>query len=110
MQVGTRSVRPQLQKRYALETEADDRALFRVPVTFVPDAPFGLQQIRMLGSEAIETGTAETIFAFDQEAETDGQFAERFLIGLDRGQPRYEVAFAVGGAARIKLAVDDAGG
>src|SRR3984893_11954450 len=110
MQVGARSVRPQLQKSDSLETEADDWALFRIPVTLVPDAPFRLQQIRMLGSEAIETGTAETILAFDEEAETDGQFAEGLLIRLDRSQPRHEIAFAVCGAARIKFAVDDAGG
>src|SRR5689334_18241795 len=55
--------------------------------------------------EAIKTRTAKTVFAFHEKAQRDRQFAKRFLISLDRREPRDQIAFAVRGAARVQLAV-----
>src|SRR6266550_3989864 len=110
MQVASGPMGSQLQKSYALKTQTDYRTLPGVAVTFIPKAAFGLQQVRMLGGEAVETGTAETIFTFDDEAKTSRQFAKGFLIGLDRGQTSQQIAFTVGGAPRIKFPVDNARG
>jgi hypothetical protein len=66
-----------------------------------------LQQLRILFGEAIKTRTAQTIFAFDEKAKRYRKFAKRFLIGLDSGQSRNEISFAVCRPTRLELSVYD---
>src|ERR1700730_13660004 len=106
MQIGTRSVCSQFQKRDALEAQADDRTFFCISITFVPYATVGLQQVRMLGRKAIETLTAQTVLTFDDKAQTNRKFAEGLLISLDCGQARQQIPFAVGRTARVELTVN----
>src|SRR2546426_4467614 len=100
----------QLDERDAFESQTDNGALCCVLVTLVPETSFGAQHFGMLGSEAIEAGTSQAVFAFDDKSQTHRQLAVGFLISLGRGQSRQQVSFAVGGAARINFAVNDAGG
>src|SRR3977135_2634884 len=110
MQISTGAMRAQLQKSDPFEAQADHRTLFGIPVTFVPEAAFSLQQVGVFGSEAIETGTAESIFTFNNKPQTYRQFAKGLLVSLNRRQSRQQIAFAVGRAPCIKFAVEDAAG
>src|SRR6476620_6190312 len=105
MEIRTRAERAQLEKRDAFEAETHDRTLFRVAPAFVPQAAVSLQQLRVFAREPIKTRTAETVLAFHEKTQRHRQFAKRLLIGFDGGQTRDQIAFAVGGAARVKLAV-----
>src|SRR6476620_5468502 len=107
MQVRTRAVRSQFQKLYALETETDHRSLFSVLVAFVPNASLRRQHFRILSSEPIKTGAAQAIFAVNKKPQRYRQLAESFLVGLNRGHPGHQIAFAVGCSAGVKLAVDN---
>src|SRR6185437_16247021 len=69
MQVGARAVGTQLQKSYALETQADHGPLFGVFVTFVPDAAVGREHLGVFRRKAIKTGTAKAVFAVKQESQ-----------------------------------------
>ena len=77
-----------LYKSNTFEAEADDETFLCIFVPFLPDAAFGGNQFFILFREAIETGAADARFAFDDEAQADGQFADAFLICFDRGETR----------------------
>ena len=68
-----------------------------------------MQQLRVLGREAIKTRTTETILALDDEAKRHGQFAKGLLIRLDCCQTCNQIAFAVCRTACVKLSVLDRG-
>src|ERR1044071_121631 len=105
MQLGSRAVNAKLYESDALEAQTDDETLLRVLVTFFPDAPFRFEQFTVLVCEAIEAGAADACFALDDKAQADGQLAESLLVGFDGGETRYQIALAVGRAARVELAV-----
>ena len=60
---------------------------------------------RVLGDERVEILAADFFFAFDQEFELHRQPAERFEPGLGAFDMREHLAFVVGGAAGIDVAV-----
>src|ERR1700754_2612842 len=101
MQIRTCAKRAQLEKSDAFEPETHDRSLFRVAPAFVPQTAVGFQKIGVLACETIQTRAAETVFSFDQKTQRDREFAKRLLIGFNRGETRDQVAFTVGGAARV---------
>src|SRR2546426_9484918 len=107
MKVRTCAVGPQLHKLDAFETEADYRPLLCVFVPFIPDTTLGSQHLGIFSGEAIKARASQSIFAVDEEAQRDGQLAKCFLIGFDSRQPGHQIAFAVGSAASIELAIDD---
>src|SRR5690348_11846073 len=107
MKISARAKSPQLQERDAFESKADDRSLFRVAGTFVPQTAIGLQQLCIFFGETIETGTAKTILALDNETQGHRQFSKRFLVGFDGGESRNQVPFAVRRTTRIQLSLFD---
>src|SRR5882757_6424890 len=107
MKIRAGSVRSQFQKCNSFKAQTDHRAFLRIAIAFIPEAAFGLEQVRMISRESIETGTAQTVLAFDDEAQTNRQFAERLLISLDRGQARQQIAFTIGGSPGVEFAVND---
>src|ERR1051325_10975623 len=107
MKVYARPRHAQLQKCDALKSKTDDKTLFGVLVAFVPDAAFCLKKVRAFFREAVEARAAYARFAFNQKAQADGELAVSFLIGFDGGEPRHQIAFAVGCAARVEFAIID---
>jgi len=103
-------MRPQLQKRYAFETETDDGSLVGVFVTLVPNASLCGQHLGMLVRKTIKTRTAQTIFTLDEEAQCHRQFSECLLIRLDCRQTCNQITLAVRRTACVKLAVCNRGG
>src|SRR4029079_429231 len=110
MQIGTSAERSQLEKRDALEAETHDGILSRITRAFVPQTAIRFQQLRILFCKSIQTRTAETVFALDQETKRDWKFPKRLLISLYRGQTRNEIAFAVRRATCKQFTVLDRGG
>ena len=88
-------MRSQLHKLNSFKAETYDGPFFRVFVTFVPQATFRRHQLRVFAGKAVKTGTAQTVFTFDDETKCHWQFAERFLVGFDRRQSRKQIAFTV---------------
>src|SRR5205085_11592158 len=108
MQIGIRAVSAQFDEADAFEAETDDESFFRVAVAVVPNATVCAQHVRVLAREAIEARTAQAVFAFDDEAQTEREFAERLLISLDGREPRDQIAFTVRRAARVEFVVEHA--
>src|SRR5205085_6560167 len=108
MQIGIRAVSAQFDEADTFEAETDDELLFRVAVTVVPDTAVRAQHVRVLTREAIETRTTQAVFAFDDEAQAEREFAERLLISLDGGEPCDQIAFTVRRAARVEFVVEHA--
>src|SRR6185295_18818674 len=59
----------------------------------------------MFVRKPVETWTAETIFALNDEAQRYRQLPECLLIRFDCGQPRNEITFAVSSSTGVELAV-----
>src|SRR5918912_3743876 len=110
MKVCARAIGAKLYEGDALEAQTDDEPLFRVLVSFIPNAALGLQKVCLLKCEAIETGAAQPVFTLYEKAQADGQLAETLLVSLDRRQARHQIAFAVGRTARVQLTVNNGGG
>src|SRR5215213_7701700 len=110
MQIGVRAKGAELQERYAFEAETNYRRLFGVAGTFVPQTAISLQQVGVLFRETIKTGTAETVFSFDNETQGHRKFTVALLIGLDSRETRNEISFTVRGAACVQLSVFDSRG
>src|SRR5882762_2219041 len=107
MQIGTRSMCAQLHELNALKTQTDNRPLFCILVALIPNAAFGGEHLRMFRRETIKARTSQPIFPFHKKAERHRQFAKSFLIGFNGRKPRYQIAFAVCSAARVKPAVQN---
>src|SRR5690242_14761025 len=107
MKIGASSKRAQLQKRDALETETDDRILFRVARTLVPETTIRFQHVGVFVSETIKTRAAKPVFTFDNETQRHRKFAERLLIRFNCCQSRDQIAFAVRRATRVQLSIAD---
>src|SRR6266851_6120320 len=107
MQIGTCSVRAQLHELNALETQTDNRPLLCILVALIPNAAFGGEHLRMFRRETIKAGTSQPIFSLHKKAERHRQLAKSFLIGFEGGKPRYQIAFAVCSASRVKPAVQN---
>src|ERR1051325_5809590 len=61
----------------------------------------------MFVSKAMQTGTAEAVFAFNQKPQRDRQFSESLLVSFNRHQARDQVAFAVSSATSKKFSVSN---
>src|SRR6185503_7195859 len=107
MKVGSGAVGAQFQKGDALEPETNNRAFFCVAITFIPQTALGFQQVGMFTRELKEVGTAETVFALDNETQGDWKFAKSLLIGFDRHDARQQIAFAVRRPTCIELPVEN---
>src|SRR5205085_12658447 len=90
------------------EAETDDEAFFRVAVAIVPDAAVGAQHVCVFTRETIEARAAKPVFAFDDEAQAEREFAERLLISLDGREPCDQIAFAVRRTTRVEFAIKHA--
>src|SRR4026209_2399131 len=101
MKVGSGAVGAQLQKGDALEPETNNWTFFCVAITFIPQTALGFQQLDMFTRELKEVGTAETIFALDNETKGDWKFPKSLLIGSNRHNARQQIAFAISRPTRV---------
>src|ERR1041385_9093547 len=107
MQVSACSMGPQFHELNSLKAQTHYWALFGVFIPFIPDTTVGRKHFRMLISKAIKAGTSQAIFAFNKEPQRHRQFAESFLVSLDRRKSRDQIAFTVRRAARIQAAIEN---
>src|SRR5947209_1270355 len=107
MQFRARTRYAKFKEGDALETQADDETLLSILVALFPDTAFSREHLPVLFREAREARTANARFAFDDETQTDRQLPKSFLIGFNRRETCDQIAFTVGSAARVELAVND---
>src|SRR5882724_11499235 len=107
MQISARAMRPQLDELDSLESQTDNRPLFRILVTFIPNTTFGSKHFRMLVRKAIQARATQPVFSLNKKPQRHRQFAKSFLVGLNSRESRHQIALAVCSAARVKLAVEN---
>src|SRR5207249_8988509 len=88
----------------APDAEEDRGAVAAVETARLPEAPVGLQLVRMLVRDLLEGLRADLLLALDQEAQRRGDLAE-VLQHLESVDARHDVGLVVGDAASSDSAV-----
>src|SRR5436190_21107421 len=100
-----RAARHQLDITNSFGAAVNGGLLQRVTPAGLPQTPIGAQQVGVLMAELLQVNRADLLLALDQEVDSDRQRAFGCQPGLDRLEPQHQVAFVVGHAARVELAI-----
>ena len=104
MLVERQQAHAQLDVEQAPDAEEDHWAVGAVEPARLPEAPVGLQLVRMLVRDLLEGLRADLLLALDQEAQRDRDLAE-VLQHLESVDARHDVGLVVGDAASHEPAV-----